>query len=121
MRAPLTAPAPYCEWPRCGARVPRGRYCREHAREFERARGSRYARGYSAEWRAYSRRRLLAHPWCVRCEGRGFRTPGAHTDHVVPIRVAPDRQWDPSNHQTLCRKCHAEKTLEDLGYPPRST
>jgi 5-methylcytosine-specific restriction endonuclease McrA len=34
-------------------------------------------------------------------------------DHRVPIRVAPEKQHDPSNHQGLCTDCHSIKTAED--------
>ena len=28
-------------------------------------------------------------------------------DHIVPVRVAPDRKWDRSNLQCLCGQCHS--------------
>lgn len=36
-------------------------------------------------------------------------------DHVVPVRVAPDRRLDPTNLRTLCAPCHARKTAREDG------
>ena len=105
------APMPYCLAPDCRVRVPRG-YCLEHRRAVERMRGSAAARGYGRAWAAYSRRRLLAHPFCVRCAARRLRTPATVTDHVLDARTHPDRFWDPTNHQSLCHACNVAKARE---------
>ncbi|MDJ1008660.1 MAG: HNH endonuclease signature motif containing protein [Paracoccaceae bacterium] len=36
-------------------------------------------------------------------------------DHIEPVRDAPERAFDPSNLQTLCRSCHAAKTRIEIG------
>lgn len=41
-------------------------------------------------------------------------TPADLVDHIVPVHVAPDRVFDTSNLQSLCRSCHAKKTAEDV-------
>ena len=48
---------------------------------------------------------------CVPCHQAGAVTVAREVDHVVP-------QWeggtdDPSNLQSICRKCHAEKTAQE--------
>lgn len=34
-------------------------------------------------------------------------------DHIVPVHEAPELQWDPTNIQTLCCKCHSGKSTDD--------
>jgi 5-methylcytosine-specific restriction protein A len=74
---------------------------------------------YDHAWRAYSRRRLALHPWCVRCRPRGLLRLAVVTDHVVPHRGDRALFRDPDNHQSLCKPCHDRKTrIEDS---PRTT
>jgi 5-methylcytosine-specific restriction protein A len=71
---------------------------------------------YDHEWRAYSRRRLSVHPYCVRCERLGRISLAIVTDHIRPHKGNPDLFRDPDNHQSLCKLCHDRKTrLEDGG------
>lgn len=46
---------------------------------------------------------------CQSCGKRGGRF---HVDHIVPLK---DRgaQYDPGNLQTLCRRCHSDKTATE--------
>lgn len=61
---------------------------------------------------------LRRHPLCVRCLAQGRVTAASVLDHIIPIRAAPEKQHDPSNHQSLCAEHHREKTLEDMkNYP----
>jgi 5-methylcytosine-specific restriction protein A len=82
------------------------RLCPAHARARDAQRGSAEDRGYTAQWSRYSRARLDAHPFCVRC-GRIAEV----TDHVVAARQAPGRFWDPTNHQSLCGACNRRKAI----------
>jgi 5-methylcytosine-specific restriction protein A len=66
------------------------------------------ARYRQHQWHAYSRRFRALHPWCARC-GRLAEC----VDHIVPVRRAPDRFWDPTNHQALCWLCNNIKALEE--------
>ena len=43
---------------------------------------------------------------CVRCGHKGK----CEVDHRIPLDVAPDRMYDLSNLQVLCRSCHFSKT-----------
>ena len=68
------------------------------------------ARGYGHNWRAAAKRYLSEHPTCVCCEAQGIVTvergrAGVRVDHIVPKRLAPEREWDESNWQTLCLTC----------------
>lgn len=114
MTTSVVAPLPFCVWPGCRERIPTWRqYCRAHRRAVDRLDGSRQARGYTNDWAAYSRARLERHPACVRCAARGFQVRATVTDHVIPAAVAPDRFWDPTNHQSLCARCNRQKAADD--------
>lgn len=71
---------------------------------------------YDHHWRAYSRKRLTLHPYCVRCMARGVLRLAVVTDHTKPHKGDPVLFRDPANHQSLCKTCHDRKTrLEDGG------
>ena len=57
----------------------------------------------SGKWRTMRNRWLMANPQCARCG-----LAGEEVHHLVPRKVAPERLYDWSNLQTLCRVCHAE-------------
>jgi 5-methylcytosine-specific restriction protein A len=58
----------------------------------------------SGRWKKYSLWRLRGNPFCVKC-GR----PAQATDHIIPAYVAPERFFDPTNHQSLCHRCNIQK------------
>lgn len=43
-------------------------------------------------------------PGCGRIEADTSRLVA---DHIVPVRVAPERKWDMANLQCLCATCHS--------------
>jgi 5-methylcytosine-specific restriction endonuclease McrA len=104
-----TAPPRPCA--RCG-RLISGRSCR--------CRPSARARGYDAEWAAYSRRWLARFPWCgqrldgrfhaehSRCVQQGVQVRARVTDHICSIANGGAR-LDPANHQSLCASCNTAK------------
>lgn len=54
---------------------------------------------------------LRANPLCVPCEAEGRPTHATQVDHVVPLwRGGAD---DPSNYQSICDRCHDEKTRRE--------
>ena len=67
-----------------------------------RLRGSRRYR----TWRA----RILRHePLCRLCAEAGFTVAAEHIDHIEPAHLVPERFWDRTNIQPLCRECHERK------------
>ena len=48
---------------------------------------------------------------CTKCGRRGR----LEVDHVIPARHEPERAFDLSAVQTLCRGCHLEKTRQEAG------
>jgi 5-methylcytosine-specific restriction protein A len=65
-------------------------------------------RGYGARWRRLRWHILARHPWCADPFGlhEGRRVAG---EHVVPLSQGGTNET--SNLQTLCRRCHARKTV----------
>jgi 5-methylcytosine-specific restriction protein A len=58
-------------------------------------------------------------PLCRMCEAKGFVTPGAEMDHIVPIFMGGSN--DDDNLQMLCVECHRKKSADDLGVRFRPT
>ena len=48
---------------------------------------------------------------CQKCEQKGVRL---EADHIKMWALYPELRYDIENGQTLCRKCHIEKTRKDL-------
>ena len=88
----------------------RGR-CEDHYRERTadlRRRVSGFAIYATKRWRAVRRQVLRRDRYtCQHC-GRW----GNEVDHIVPIqRGGPE--WELSNLQTLCKRCHSRKTAKE--------
>ena len=91
-------------------------------RPVEDRRGSARQRGYSPAWDRLAKAFLRANPLCALCSHDHRPVAAELVDHVTPIREAPDRIYDYSNLQSLCRSCHARKTHAEtrrsIGDPP---
>ena len=72
------------------------------------------ARGYDARWRQYRRAYLKQNPLCLGCLDVERTTAATVVDHVFAAREHPELFWDESNHQPLCRDCHARKTAAEI-------
>lgn len=53
---------------------------------------------------------------CVQCGARGR----LEVDHIQPVITHPQLTYELSNLQSLCTKCHINKTLVDRGCAPIS-
>jgi 5-methylcytosine-specific restriction endonuclease McrA len=74
-------------------------------------------RGYDRRWSRLARWHRRRHPLCADPFGlhEGRLVAGEHVDHVVPLSQGGTNET--SNLQTLCRRCHARKTvLYDGGF-----
>jgi 5-methylcytosine-specific restriction protein A len=77
-------------------------------------RGTNTARGYDAAWTRLRAQHAAAFPLCARCWGAGRIQPLSDVDHIQPFHGRTDpRRLDPRNLQSLCRRCHADKTAAD--------
>ena len=61
---------------------------------------------YDRVWRRLRLAVLSTNPLCAYCEREGRTTLARVVDHIVPVRLAPERRLDPSNLQPLCTRCH---------------
>lgn len=69
---------------------------------------------YDSKWEKFSRSYRRNHPWCVECRKKGiWNDDKIHTDHIVPLEIAPDRKYDLTNLQSLCSSCHSVKTHDE--------
>lgn len=107
------APARACAEPGCPHLTRRGRRCPEHARAYERARGSAAAR-----WQAASAAYLAANPRCVcgpDCCPDGCDRPVTDVHHLDGLGPLGPRGYDPTNWASLAHDCHARVTVREHG------
>jgi 5-methylcytosine-specific restriction protein A len=99
----------YCSYPGCNRVAEQGTRCTEHRRK---AGGThkltRTQRGYSNRWLRLRKRWIRAHPKCNHC-GR----LADEVDHIIPHRGDAKLLFDSSNLQSLCKRCHAAKTVKE--------
>lgn len=111
---PRRLPNP-CRQPGCPALTTQ-QYCaehqRQHARAYDRQRGSAASRGYGARHRRWRELVLARDPTCkdpfgVHAEAHQV-VPSTDADHIV--RLQDGGGWSLSNGQGLCASCHGRKT-----------
>src|SRR5690625_2203900 len=84
--------------------------------------------GMMQTYRRHSRRVTATRRWQVlrmallerdgwRCRACETRKGRLEVDHIEPVRLAPEKSFDPANLQTLCSRCHSKKTREEVGWP----
>ncbi len=61
---------------------------------------------------------MRRNPLCAECDRQGRVAKSDEMDHVVPVTQAPERVWDETNLEALCRPCHHEKTARENGWLP---
>lgn len=76
-------------------------------------RGNATDRGYDYRWQKASRRYRMNHPLCVVCKGEGRVEPAAVVDHIIPHRGRQTLFWNTANWQSLCKRCHDQKTARE--------
>ncbi|HLW94046.1 MAG TPA: HNH endonuclease signature motif containing protein [Solirubrobacteraceae bacterium] len=77
---------------------------------YDRRRGSAARRGYDADWQQLRAAHLRENPWCVFCAEAGETKPAVEVDHIVEVRLAPERRLDPTNLRSLCKPHHSQRT-----------
>lgn len=81
--------------------------------DYESTRANSTQRGYDGRWRRYRHIYLLLHPLCVHCEAEGRTVEAVEVDHITPLRLAPQRKYDITNLQGLCKSHHSRKTAAE--------
>lgn len=63
-------------------------------------------------WTMLARLHKSHNPICVACEAQGMVSPAEVTDHTLPINKG-GAPWDWVNLQSLCRRCHDDKSARE--------
>lgn len=107
-----------CASPVCPELVrPPARYCPDHARSRDRARGTPAQRGYDHRWRQEADRYRDARreAGTYACDECGSSSGTLEVDHVDGLGPLGPRGFDWSNLQLLCRSDHQRKTALQTG------
>ncbi len=100
-----------CAHPGCPNLIPAGqKYCEEHKALHPEDVRPAAKRGYDRRWQKFRKWYLKQHPLCEECLRHGVATPATVVDHIQPFRGDVKLQYDLSNLQALCKKCHDKKT-----------
>lgn len=111
-------PSTPCRQPRCpnlvNSRAMKG-FCNDHVDQRSNwsrrpsRKGSTTSRGYGHAWRKLREEILRRDDYlCVSCSKSGRHVPATDVDHI--INKASGGGDEASNLQSLCRKCHKQKT-----------
>jgi len=85
---------------------------KEGWKKADRNRGTSTERGYNATWRKARKMYLSRHPLCVACYAQGVYTGANVVDHITPHKGDHSLFWDEANWQSLCYRCHNQKTAK---------
>ena len=82
------------------------------------SRPSARQRGYGTRWEKARAGHLRAHPFCVRCEQQGRKTPATVFHHSSPHKGDQHIFGDRSTWVSSCEACHngPEQRYETRGY-----
>lgn len=68
-------------------------------------------RGYGGRWQRTRRAKLAASPLCETCEANGVTAAAREVDHIDGLGPIGERGHDLDNLMSLCKPCHARKTV----------
>ena len=107
-----------CKRPGCrGTTRSKSGYCEEHQgyridKRKESRRGKKTLAFYgTAAWQRFRDWYKSSHPLCEDCLEQGITVPAYCVDHIKEI-MDGGALLDEMNARSLCRKCHARKTVE---------
>ena len=75
----------------------------------------------TARYKRARQRFLRAHPFCQHCQKEGVTEEATELDHIIPAWRKPERFWDESNWQGLCRAHHERKSMRERKGSTRAT
>ena len=113
-----------CNYPGCPELVKAGQtYCKKHSKKEISRKNNRYDREqrderaakfyHSSAWRKLRRIKMKEDPLCEMCLEEGRTEQADMVDHIVPVQVDWPLRLVKDNLQSLCNRCHAEKTAEE--------
>lgn len=103
-----------CKHPGC-AELTRDGWCPRHKPKHQRRSSAEYHDWYLLPiWTDDLRpAQLLREPFCRECARQGLRTRATVVDHIRPFRGDWVLFVDPTNHQSLCKHHHDQKTARE--------
>ncbi|MGM9649216.1 MAG: HNH endonuclease [Butyricicoccaceae bacterium] len=88
------------------------RYCAEHQQTDPRA--VRHKMYGSRQWARIRQDQLMREPFCRSCAAQGRRVRATEVDHIIPHRGDASLFADKNNLQSLCKRCHSMKTMQEI-------
>ena len=64
-------------------------------------------------WKQASQQYRVMNPLCVECEKQGIVRAAECVDHIAPHKGNAELFWSVENWQSLCNRCHSEKTRRE--------
>ena len=101
-----------CNHPGC-RRITTGRFCTEHSRAPAVRSPEALERDKfldTAAWKRCRAAKLAIDSDCEICAAKGKFEPAIDVDHIKPRRTHPELALDLRNLQSLCERCHGQKT-----------
>lgn len=112
-------PLKYCSHAGCGNLVLfNQRYCERHAKdryvpqERQRATQPYFKLYHSIRWRETSKAYRAANSLCEECLKHGKQSLATSVDHIQALKDGGN-PWDYGNLQSLCARCHNNKTVRE--------
>ena len=75
------------------------------------SRPSAAKRGYGSKWQRTRAAKLAQDPMCEDCAAAGLTTAANEVDHIDGMGPNGERGHDLDNLRSLCKPCHARKTV----------
>ena len=103
-----------CKHPGC-PELTRDGWCLKHRPRHQRRDSAEYHAWYGESvWTKQLRpQQLIREPFCRVCAAQGLRTRATVVDHIRPFRGDRGLFLDPTNHQSLCKHHHDQKTAQE--------
>lgn len=84
----------------------------ERKAEADKKRPSACKRGYGREWQRIRKAHLSKNPLCIFCLKEGVTEAATVVDHID----GDSFNNTPSNHRSLCKRCHDKRTGRDQAF-----
>jgi 5-methylcytosine-specific restriction protein A len=67
----------------------------------------------STAWRKLRNQYIATQPICEHCKQAGNYKAAKVVDHIAPRKQRPELELDWDNLQSLCQRCHQQKTAKE--------
>ncbi|MCH7396552.1 HNH endonuclease [Belliella sp. DSM 107340] len=69
---------------------------------------------HTSEWIKIRNYYFQINPLCELCNQYNIVTPAKVVDHILPRRICKQHELNIDNFQSLCQKCHNQKTMIEI-------